>query len=90
MEAFESHDIDRLVTLLAEDATTSMPPVPWWLQGREAIGRLMKAGDARRGARIVPTVANGQPAFGQYRQGAASIGPSAWCYSGQAGNGLSR
>lgn len=68
LEAFESHDIDRLVALLAEDATMSMPPVPWWVQGRETIGRLMKAGDGCRGDRLVPTVANGQPAFGQYRR----------------------
>ncbi|MFI0423713.1 sigma-70 family RNA polymerase sigma factor [Spongiactinospora sp. 9N601] len=68
VDAFQRHDFDALVALLHEDATMSMPPFPWWLRGREEIRRvLLGGGGACRGARLVPTVANGSPAFGQYR-----------------------
>jgi RNA polymerase sigma-70 factor, ECF subfamily len=60
--------VDGLVALLHEDATMSMPPFPWWLRGRADIRRaLLVAGNPCEGARLVPTVANGLPAFGQYR-----------------------
>ena len=34
-EAFERYDIDRLVGLLHEDASISMPPFAMWLRGRD-------------------------------------------------------
>jgi RNA polymerase sigma-70 factor (ECF subfamily) len=45
-----------------------MPPYPYEYQGAEAIGRFLRDRGARRGAplRLVPTRANGQPAFGCY------------------------
>ena len=69
VDAFERYDIDRLVTLLHEDAIQSMPPYAMWLQGADDIGRWMvqPGPSACRGSRLVPTVANGCPAFGQYR-----------------------
>jgi RNA polymerase sigma-70 factor (ECF subfamily) len=67
-DAFERHDVQTLVSLLHEDATMSMPPFAWWLRGRGEIRRaLLGAGRPCDGARLVPTVANGSPAFGQYR-----------------------
>ncbi|MCC5580116.1 sigma-70 family RNA polymerase sigma factor [Microtetraspora sp. AC03309] len=67
-EAFERYDVETLVSLLHEDATMSMPPFSWWLRGRAEIRRaLLAAGRPCEGARLVPTVANGSPAFGQYR-----------------------
>jgi RNA polymerase sigma-70 factor, ECF subfamily len=67
-DAFERYDVESLVSLLHEDATMSMPPFPWWLRGRIEIRRAMlAAGRPCDGARLVPTVANGSPAFGQYR-----------------------
>jgi RNA polymerase sigma-70 factor (ECF subfamily) len=68
VSAFERYDVDALVSLLHEDATDSMPPFTWWLRGREHIGAVMSAatGAACAGARLVPTRANGSPAFGQY------------------------
>jgi RNA polymerase sigma-70 factor, ECF subfamily len=46
----------------------SMPPFAWWLRGRDEIRRaLLGAGRPCDGARLVPTVANGSPAFGQYQ-----------------------
>jgi RNA polymerase sigma-70 factor (ECF subfamily) len=70
VDAFERYDIDALTKLLHEDATMSMPPYDLWLQGHAAIaGWLAGRGAGCRGSRLVPTAANGWPAFGQYRDG---------------------
>ena len=70
VDAFERYDIDRLVELLHADAVQSMPPFALWLRGPENIGRWMvePGPSACRGSRLVPTAANGCPAFGQYRR----------------------
>jgi RNA polymerase sigma-70 factor, ECF subfamily len=68
VDAFERYDMDSLTSLLHEDATQSMPPYELWLQGRnDILGWWFGTGAACRGSRLVPTVANGSPAFGQYR-----------------------
>jgi RNA polymerase sigma-70 factor (ECF subfamily) len=69
VDAFERYDIERLVTLLREDAIQSMPPFAMWLQGADNIGRWMvePGPSACRGSRLVPASANGCPAFGQYK-----------------------
>jgi RNA polymerase sigma-70 factor (ECF subfamily) len=68
VEAFERYDVDALTELLHEDATLSMPPYTLWLRGRDAIRTwLLGRGCGCRGSRLVPTAANGLPAFGQYR-----------------------
>jgi len=68
VEAFESYDIDRFVSLLHEDATQNMPPYEMWLQGRRDIGAWMLGpGYACRGSRLLPVVANGAPAFAHYK-----------------------
>jgi RNA polymerase sigma-70 factor, ECF subfamily len=73
-QAFERHDVASLVALLHEDATMSMPPVVWWLRGREQIRRAMLDPSAScEGARLVPTAANGSPAFWQTRPSAAGV-----------------
>ncbi len=67
-DAFERYDVETLVSLLHEDAAMSMPPFPWWLRGRADIRRaLLAAGRPCEGAVLRPTMANGLPAFGQYR-----------------------
>ncbi|MDP9615367.1 MULTISPECIES: sigma-70 family RNA polymerase sigma factor [Streptomyces] len=72
VDAFERYDLDSLTALLHEDATLSMPPYELWLRGREDIRQwLLGHGIGCRGSRLVPTVANGMPAFGQYRPGGA-------------------
>ena len=66
--AFENSDMDELLRLLKHDAVWEMPPHLEWFAGAEAIVRLIRAqcpfgpGDAR----LVPTSANGQPAFAMY------------------------
>jgi len=67
--AFESHDVAALVALLREDATMTMPPFVWWLRGRDHIRRAMLADPSCVGARLIPTAANGSPAFWQTRPG---------------------
>ncbi|MGR3936050.1 MULTISPECIES: sigma-70 family RNA polymerase sigma factor [Streptomyces] len=68
VDAFERYDLDSLTSLLHEDATLSMPPYELWLRGHDDIRTwLLGHGIGCRGSRLVPTVANGAPAFGQYR-----------------------
>jgi RNA polymerase sigma-70 factor (ECF subfamily) len=68
VDAFERYDIAALTSLLRADATLSMPPYALWLRGHVEIARwLLGPGVECRGSRLVPTVANGSPAFGQYR-----------------------
>jgi RNA polymerase sigma-70 factor (ECF subfamily) len=69
VDAFERYDVERLVTLLREDAIQSMPPIPMWIAGAKNIGRFMldPAADGCRGSRLLATSANGCPAFAQYR-----------------------
>jgi RNA polymerase sigma-70 factor (TIGR02960 family) len=67
-DAFEAGDIDGVVALLTDDAWLTMPPEPYEYQGQAAIGAFLNDRAVRRGAplRLVPTRANGQPAFGCY------------------------
>jgi RNA polymerase sigma-70 factor, ECF subfamily len=68
VEAFESYDLESLTTLLHEEAVQSMPPYDMWLRGRDDILTWwFGPGADCRGSRLIPTVANGLPAFGQYR-----------------------
>ena len=68
VKAFEAYDLSALTALLHEDATLSMPPLPLWLRGHDDITAWMEGtGSGCRGSRLIPVVANGLPAFGQYR-----------------------
>jgi RNA polymerase sigma-70 factor (ECF subfamily) len=67
LHAWETDDVAGLVSLLKEDAILSMPPVPAWYRGRDAVQEIFQAvpfgPDMRNRWRIYPTRANGQPAF---------------------------
>lgn len=68
VDAFERYDMESLVTLLHEDATQNMPPYEMWLQGRDdVIAWMVGVGRECQGSRLLPTMANGCPAFAQYR-----------------------
>ena len=69
--AFERYDMDALTSLLHEDAKWSMPPYELWLQTHLDIRRwCLGPGIGCRDSRLVPTMANGSPAFGQYKPAA--------------------
>ncbi len=67
VRAWESADLDGLVALLTDDVFVSMPPIPFEYEGRDIVARFFAAifGAGRR-FDLVPTRANGQPAFGAY------------------------
>ncbi|MGH2636920.1 MAG: sigma-70 family RNA polymerase sigma factor [Actinomycetota bacterium] len=70
VDAFERYDMDSLTSLLREDATWSMPPYELWLHTHDDIRAwCLGPGIGCRGSRLLPTGANGSPAFGQYKPG---------------------
>jgi RNA polymerase sigma-70 factor (TIGR02960 family) len=68
VDAVERGDTEAVVALLADDAWVTMPPYPFEYRGKEAITLFLDDRARLRGAplRVVPTRANGQPAFGCY------------------------
>jgi RNA polymerase sigma-70 factor (TIGR02960 family) len=72
--AYESSDLDSLVTLLTEDVFLSMPPLPFEYEGREPTSRFFASifGSGRR-FDLLPTRANGQPALGAYVRDATGV-----------------
>jgi RNA polymerase sigma-70 factor (TIGR02960 family) len=67
-DALERADLQALVGLLAEDVRVSMPPAMLEYRGMDVALRFFAAVTLRPGRsyRVVPTRANGQPAFGMY------------------------
>jgi RNA polymerase sigma-70 factor (TIGR02960 family) len=74
VDAWESADLDALVALLTDDAFVSMPPMSFEYEGRDVVARFC-ASILRSGRRfdLVPTRANGQPAFGAYLRASTGI-----------------
>jgi RNA polymerase sigma-70 factor (ECF subfamily) len=66
--AWERNDVDAVVAMLADDARMTMPPLPTWYGGRNAVAAFLRgwplAGVDRW--RLIPIRANGQLAFGAY------------------------
>jgi RNA polymerase sigma-70 factor, ECF subfamily len=67
MEAWDRGDVDAVVSMLAEEATFSMPPNHEWFRGRETIREFLPTGPLSIPRIFVPTRANGQLAFGTYK-----------------------
>ena len=74
VSAYESADLDALVALLTDDVFMSMPPMPFEYEGRDIVARFCASlfGAGRR-FDLVPTRANGQPAFGAYLRAPTGI-----------------
>jgi RNA polymerase sigma-70 factor (TIGR02960 family) len=74
VRAYQSGDLDALVTLLTEEIHVSMPPIPLEYQGRDVVARLFASifGSGRR-VDLMPTRANGQPAFGAYLHASTGV-----------------
>ena len=72
--AWESANLRALVALLTDDVFISMPPMPFEYQGRDVVARFCASlFDAGRRFDLVPTRANGQPAFGAYLRAPTGI-----------------
>jgi RNA polymerase sigma-70 factor (ECF subfamily) len=80
VEAFQNYDIEALTSLIAEDATQSMPPFDLWLSGRDDILTWwFGPGIGCKGSRVLSTIsANGSPAFGQYKPSETGDGYDPW------------
>ncbi|MGN6796159.1 MAG: RNA polymerase subunit sigma-70, partial [Streptosporangiaceae bacterium] len=74
VSAYESADLDAVVALLTDDVFMSMPPMPLEYEGLDVVARFC-AGILGPGRRfdLVPTRANGQPAFGSYLRTSAGV-----------------
>ncbi len=76
VRAWEDADVPGLVALLHEDAVLSMPPYEAWFKGAQSIGAalggLVLPASAKGNLRLVPTRANGHPAFAMYVKDAAT------------------
>jgi RNA polymerase sigma-70 factor (ECF subfamily) len=66
IDAWERGDVGAILALLAEDATFSMPPLPTWYRGRDAIAAFLTRFALQDRWRLLPARANGQLAFGCY------------------------
>jgi RNA polymerase sigma-70 factor (TIGR02960 family) len=64
--AYQASDVEAVVALLTDDVFMSMPPMPLEYLGREPVGVFCAVLLGARDYRLVPTRANGQPAFGAY------------------------
>lgn len=77
--ALERGDVDLLLSLLTEDVTWSMPPLPHWYGGRTAVTEFATTIAFRCGSwRHVPTSANGQPAVASYLRAPGDDVHHAW------------
>ncbi len=74
VDAWQRGDVEAVVAMLADDAVLTMPPMATWYRDEQIVvflrewafnGRVYDSLGRRR-VRVVPTIANGQPAFGTY------------------------
>jgi RNA polymerase sigma-70 factor (ECF subfamily) len=65
--AWAKADVNTLVALLAEDAQFTMPPIPTWFDGKDAVARFFRERVFATPWRLVETRANGQLAFACYQ-----------------------
>jgi RNA polymerase sigma-70 factor (ECF subfamily) len=67
-DAWERNDVDTVVSMLAEDAAFTMPPMARWFQGHDGIRGFLEQWSMlpEWGWRSIPTTANGQPALAFY------------------------
>jgi RNA polymerase sigma-70 factor (TIGR02960 family) len=74
VDAWERSDVAALVALLAEDVRFSMPPIPSWFLGRDAVVRFFAERVFATPWRLVPMRASGQLAFACYQGPGFALG----------------
>ncbi|MCT7661683.1 sigma-70 family RNA polymerase sigma factor [Mycobacterium sp. CPCC 205710] len=81
VRAWEAADLEALVSLLTDDVFIAMPPMPFEYEGRVLVLRFCsRLFDAGRRFDLIPTGANGQPAFGVYLRTSAGTRPGVGLY----------
>jgi RNA polymerase sigma-70 factor (TIGR02960 family) len=65
-DAYQRGDTKAIVALLTDDASLTMPPLPFIYQGRASVAGFLSTICATHRFKLIPTRANGQPAFGCY------------------------
>jgi RNA polymerase sigma-70 factor (ECF subfamily) len=74
VQAWETNDSASLVALLREDAILTMPPLPGWYRGRDAIREFLDLQlFADKRFHVTATHANGRPALASYQRDAAGV-----------------
>jgi RNA polymerase sigma-70 factor (TIGR02960 family) len=66
VSAWERADVEGIARLLADDARFTMPPLPAWFDGREAVMRFVAVRNFATPWRLVPLRTSGSPAFACY------------------------
>jgi RNA polymerase sigma-70 factor (ECF subfamily) len=68
VDAWERADVGSVVAMLAHDATITMPPIPKWYRGQDAVASFLRAIAlaAEKRWKLLRVNANGQPAFAEY------------------------
>jgi len=74
VRAYESSDVDALIALLTDDVLMSILPMPFEYEGKDLVAEFWHLlFRADRKYRLIPTRANGQPAFGSYVRAADGL-----------------
>ncbi|MEV4622202.1 RNA polymerase subunit sigma-70 [Asanoa sp. NPDC049573] len=68
VSAWERADVPQLVSLLAEDARFTMPPLPAWFDGVDAVAGFLTDRLFASAWRLTPVPVNGQLGFACYQQ----------------------
>jgi RNA polymerase sigma-70 factor (ECF subfamily) len=93
VDAWHRADVPTLVELLTEDARMTMPPVPSWYDGRDAVAAFMRrfvfSPDGPPGMRLLLTRANRHPAFAVYQREGETLRPLALKVLTLRGGGVS-
>jgi len=67
VDAFQRGDLNGVIALLTDDAKFSMPPEPFEFHGPRVIADFLRSlGFWGQDLKLIPTRANGQPAYGYY------------------------
>jgi RNA polymerase sigma-70 factor (ECF subfamily) len=68
VDAWERGDVEQLVSLLTDDVELTMPPIPTWFRGRDAVAAFLAGWPLAhpRSWRMLPVRASGQIAFAAY------------------------